>query len=558
MRLLLLVLLLLVTQRAFGQEAAAERLNREMTLEKEYNPAVQDADKVSVLPVLGDAGAVQKADILYADKTYPLLPDREYDVQAMGGMAVEMMNGTQKGRLFFAGGMFMTFDGEASYRLLDTEKDRVGLSFSYHSTNGTRKYLPPHDAFDTKAEWNEFALGASYVHRLAGGAKVQLKADGCKTGFNYFGNPFLHRYRSDVPLPGETQDMELLHVQAELSSPADADFLRYRLRLSGRGFAHLMYGTDGSSPIAEDALALDFDVNAPLLDWFDQRLGVSGKLQAHIGDAFEAVFTPYYSMRGERWQALLGARLAFLTGEKKTAVATPNIAASLEVARKTVAYAEVRGALRTNTWYEVSRLNPYAAPMDSGQHRLTPSRQWLDGQLGLRTGAMNGAWFDLFVGYRATDDDYLFLPDTTFLPLTVEEGVDTRQVFFGVSCRYTHDEWLEASLRAVCNRWNRVGSDAAVYERPTTEVSAGLRFLPTETLTFSLDYQLAAGRKSLIGKKSYHLKNINALHLTGALNLTEAFSLHLRLNNVLFQRYELYCGYPLQGFHALAGLSFIF
>jgi hypothetical protein len=517
-------------------------------------------------------------------------------------MAVEMMNGTRKGRLYFAGGMFMTFDGEASYRPIDTETDRLGLSFAHHSSDGTRKYLSlpalsdPSLAPDphTRAEWNDNALGLAYVHRFDNGAKLQAGTSCGYTTFNYFGNPFFHTSStSSVPPPDAAPSADvgipshplsdanapsdvasppgtrlpaarLFQAHVGLSSPPDADGLRYRLNLDGRNFSH-KNAVGNADAIAEHAMALDFDLNAPLSSLPDHRLGMSGTLQAHFGDAFEAVLSPYYDMKGENWQAAVGARFAILTGEKKAVFASPNIAASLKIARKTVVYAEARGDLRTNTWYELSRINPYAAPVDSGQRRLSPSRQWLDGQIGLRTGALNGAWFDIFLGYTATDDDYLILPDTAFRPLatfrslTVEEGVDTRQLFVGLSCRYTHDDWLEASLRAVCSRWSRAGGDAAaVYERPVAEVDAGIRLFPTEMLTLSLDYRLAAGRKSLLRGEPYRLKNINALNLAATFSLTQDLCLHLRLDNLLFQRYELYCGYPLQGFHAQAGLSFIF
>ena len=40
--------------------------------------------------------------------------------------------------------------------------------------------------------------------------------------------------------------------------------------------------------------------------------------------------------------------------------------------------------------------------------------------------------------------------------------------------------------------------------------------------------------------------------------LNDTFGLYLKLNNVLFQKYELYYGYPMQSFSAMIGVNINF
>jgi outer membrane cobalamin receptor len=54
------------------------------------------------------------------------------------------------------------------------------------------------------------------------------------------------------------------------------------------------------------------------------------------------------------------------------------------------------------------------------------------------------------------------------------------------------------------------------------------------------------------------MKNINELNLTGTYTLNDTFGLYLKLNNVLFQKYELYYGYPMQSFSAMIGVNINF
>ena len=54
------------------------------------------------------------------------------------------------------------------------------------------------------------------------------------------------------------------------------------------------------------------------------------------------------------------------------------------------------------------------------------------------------------------------------------------------------------------------------------------------------------------------MKDINELNFRGEYQVTDWLSVNARLNNILYQRYELYYGYPLQGFNFLGGVSLKF
>jgi len=76
----------------------------------------------------------------------------------------------------------------------------------------------------------------------------------------------------------------------------------------------------------------------------------------------------------------------FFSGEQKKFMASPNISADVEVADKTVLYLNANGKLQSNSMYDVNRINRYANPLE----RLTPSRNWLDGILGIKSGVAPG------------------------------------------------------------------------------------------------------------------------------------------------------------------------
>jgi len=54
------------------------------------------------------------------------------------------------------------------------------------------------------------------------------------------------------------------------------------------------------------------------------------------------------------------------------------------------------------------------------------------------------------------------------------------------------------------------------------------------------------------------MTDINDLNFTASWNFNETFGAYLKLNNLLFQKQELWYGYPLQGFNVMAGINLNF
>jgi len=79
-----------------------------------------------------------------------------------------------------------------------------------------------------------------------------------------------------------------------------------------------------------------------------------------------------------------------------------------------------------------------------------------------------------------------------------------------------------------------------------------------------LNYLYAGGRKTVYSsymipvQEVIKMKDINELNFRGEYQVTDWLSVNARVNNILFQKYELQYGYALQGFNVLGGLSFKF
>jgi len=54
------------------------------------------------------------------------------------------------------------------------------------------------------------------------------------------------------------------------------------------------------------------------------------------------------------------------------------------------------------------------------------------------------------------------------------------------------------------------------------------------------------------------MKNINELNVTGSYTFNDTFGVYVKVNNLLFQKYEMLYGYPLQGFNIMGGININF
>lgn len=548
-------------------------LNREMTLEREYDPTVQDASKVNTLPVIKEP-VVKKMPIDYASFTVPADPEKEISLLPSGNIMTDIQYNKRRGYFNFGGGTYLNLNGDLGYHILSTDKDKLNLWFSHRSTNGKVKYIDM-DLDKVKAKLNDNLGGLNFKHVFE---KMSLDM-GVKYGysaFNYYGLPI---YLST----DENTDMRMYHfdretnqvnqaIQAKIGIESKEDApVGYLLDLGYTNFSHKYALSKEQDGPTEHTFDVKFDLNTRFGG--EQRIGLDGNVEYFnyslptigSGDELEfenhaeATLSPYYKVAGDNWNLKLGANVMFVTGDNSKFMASPNIAADVEVADKTQLYLVAGGKLYSNSMYDISQVNRYIDPTKE----LLPSRNYLDGTVGLRSGVAPGFWFDVFGGYKITNDDVFFVPnsapkDRTFANYSIAMQANAKHAFGGVNLKYSYQQLFDINLKGVYNSWS-VDDIETAYGKPEMELTAGVTVRPISQVTASLDYYLATGRKTFLGALGEEkMNNINELNLTGAYTLNDTFGLYLKLNNVLCQKYELYYGYPMQSFSAMVGVNINF
>lgn len=563
-----------VTVHAQEDKKEKGQLNREMTLEREYDPSVQDANKVNTLPVVKEP-VVRKIPIDYALYTMPADPEKEISLLPSGNLMTDIQYNKRRGYFNFGAGTYLNLNGDLGYHILSTDKDKLNVWFSHRSTNGKVKSLEVEEK--VKAKLNDNLGGLNFSHAfdkltLSMGAKYGYSA------FNYYGFS-MDRMPPTLPMEPDTKTNQVnqtIQFKVGVESKEGAQ-IGYLLDFDYINFSHKYALNKEFDGPKENTFDVKFDLNAGFGG--NQRVGLGGNVEYFNyslpdGDKIgrpvffenhaEATLSPYYKAEGENWHVKLGVNAMFVTGENKKAMASPNITADVEVANKTVLYVQATGKLYSNSMYDISRVNRYIDPTEE----LLPSRNFLDGIIGLKSGVAPGFWFDIFGGYKITKNEVFFVPKSDLTQAefrNVSEGLqmDADHAFGGIDLKYSYQQLVDIRLKGVYNHW-KIGEqenariDYKAYGKPEMEITAGVTVRPIRNLTASLDYYLATGRETLLREKNFKMKNINELNLTGTYTFNDTFGLYLHLNNVLFQKYEVLYGYPLQRFSALVGVNINF
>ena len=121
------------------RENTDEKLRRELTLEREYDPGVQDADKVNRLPEVKDP-QVTKHKIEYSRFTTTADPDREIITLPSGRVMTDIPYNRNRGYFHYGIGTHLNMDGDVGYHFLDNATDRLNALLSLRSTHGNVRY----------------------------------------------------------------------------------------------------------------------------------------------------------------------------------------------------------------------------------------------------------------------------------------------------------------------------------------------------------------------------------------------------------------------------------
>lgn len=557
---------LLFSSGAFAQQQDS-LLRRQMELQREFNPTLQDANKINALPSVPQP-IIKKANSGYSSWAGKTTPALEIAIPKPADIMTQIPFNTQKGYITLGAGNYANINGALGYRIIEDEKSNFSFNFLHNSSNGDVNYVQETDPKSNKAFFMDNLGQLKYGH-LLDAFKLNLHASYLHSMFNYYGNTF----GAARVFNNENQTLGVFNLGLGVESNK-SDFMNYRGVVNFKNFGTKYGETLSAAGLKGNQLDAMVGLAKPFQDGGSQ-LGVDGRFMGVFYnrgmDNFMLVnANPYIAFEGLNWNARLGADVIFqLLGGTKVRV-VPNVELGLKVTEHSSLYANVKGGIDDNTYLDMMNESRYIAPMT----RVKSSFSIVDVEAGAKIGEVSGFRFDIFGGFKKTEDEHFLISSLNPTSSATMVYSEFLEPVYG-SLSHAHiggmiqsNIWspLDVALRVKKNFHTATDvmyisspiTDAKAYNLPGLETDIRATFNALRNLKIMLNYYFAGERWSYFKGTNVKMDNISDLNLGAVYEINNAFSVNLKANNLLFQKYDIWYGHPAQGFSAMGGFTFRF
>ena len=537
-------------------------LRRQMELDRDFNPTLLDADKINSLPALPQP-AIQKANTNYSTWAGRVTPPIEIAVADPSDIMTTIPFSTQRGYLFFNAGNYANIDGAFGYRLVENEKHNLAFTFLHNSTNGDIEFTQDNsDPAVNTATYMDNLGQLNYLHN-AETMTLKTNLSYLHSIYNYYGNTF----GEDPFFNNENQNLGILNANFGIQS-VESDVMNYR------GFIDFKNFTTKQSEIPQYDWMKGNQLHAMV--GFDKpfqgggsRIGIDGSLLTTFygGDAdnyFLVNAAPYIKFEGLNSHAKIGVDILFQNSENSKIRVVPNVNLRWGITEFSSLYAKVHGGFDNNTFIDMMNESRYVLT----DNPIRASFSHIDLEGGAKIGELSGFRFDIFGGFRKTDDEH-------FLVLN---NIETLRPLYGslshsyIGGMIQSNIWtpLDISLRIKKNFYDVTDmiTDMTVdetevsipmaYNKPGVEIDLRSTLEIIDNLKLNLNYYFAGDRWTHFNNTNIQMNDINDLSVGGIYDINNSFSLNLRANNIFSQKYDIWYGYPAQGINIMGGFTFKF
>ena len=595
---------------AMAQEKT--NLNKEITLEKDIAPLEKKAVKKNELPkVKAPAPLGQKTQLGYSDLTSPIDVPTTIPTLLPYGYRTAHNFSDKRGYLDLGGGTQANFRVDFGYRLIDEEREKLGVWFNHNSTwNGKNSSkVISLDENRLKQKYNDNTLAVDYSRGIGNGT-LTLGAKGHIDIYNHYGGWSQYHY---FDFNGTNTDRPSAPFNWDTEKQTFSDFnlnagwkSRFMLRDNPVNYnVGLQYGHAGYDKSFNDLykhgahdnwgilnLAGSYDIN----ELSTAALGIKGEYlsrgtKAKTGrnfDLFDEVgmitLSPTYTIRGDMYKLQLGLNGHISFSDGAAFRISPNVRFNLALVDGFTVFANALGGknlgYRVPTHYYNHR---YDMPLLMYGSIYTP----LDAEAGVKVGPFQGLSAKASVGYAIVKDQpgicyWRTYPEQAYYMgmMTTYKVIDGRGYYISAEVNYKYRSLIEltADLKYAPHD-DEIYSNDKHYnnyklgvDRASTVANIDIKVNPWRPLTFDVGLEYRGGRLALFGNKSYYdgdivmPENYNFLKMDDVINLhaganyrlNSTVALWLETHNLLNRRYDILYGMGAQRIGFMGGVSLSF
>jgi hypothetical protein len=578
-------ILLLIISPSIQAQTGNPDLQRELSLEKEYNPTLRDVHKINQLPEI-KAPEAPKTKLTFSNYTPDYTIPLYYQQLTAKTCFPDFATSNKKGYLDFGISSSININADLGYQILNSTEDRLSISGSHRSSNSNVTYLQKNRYGDEKQKmkFNDNKAGINYLHHWKT-AKLFAGAQYIHSTFNYYGLPVLSsglsQDASKINHAVDNQKNNRFQMHTGIES-LNNEAISYKANLIYTLFKQNNGETKATTGRTENRIIADLDLFAKFIGIAGSIKNYSYRVPAKTFDKSNYAtfsFNPYLAFKGDNWDTRLGINACLQTGDVKKFMIAPDAHFNWRSPSNILFYLSAKGGVKDNSNYDAYDENRYISPLC----RIYDSKSPFDGTVGVQFSPLPNLGIDLFTGYKWITDEHFFYSDGFLLnpentgffaaQKIVPQYAHAQTFKIGGMLKYSYSDLFDLGVRLIYQKWNvRELSNIVSHEEPdykleawnkpvfTGDLNMGFK-IPAVPFRIDLTYHLETGRKALSGfntKEVTQMKNIHDLNVNGNYAINEAFSVFVKINNLFFQKYDLWYGYPAQNFNIMGGISFKF
>ena len=395
----------MVTAGAGAQSVGQNKndLNKEITLEREFDPVKKKVVKKTVLPKEIKKSDKEAVAPQFSDWTVPAIVPVDIPTMLPYGYRTLHNFSNQRGYLNVGAGIYLNTVVSAGYRAIEKEEEQLGVWLQHNSTwlgkNTTKLIEQPSQR--QKQRFNDNLLGAAWSKNLGRGV---LGVDGKLhfDSYNFYGGfgDFLKDHKTaffEARVNGKWQSEYNLNDDDAIEYEANAT-----LDYSGYDKSHIE-GIDGAkefwaSASIEGEYNLEKIGNVGLLFGGDiANLRRHNQFTNATTDKTYGILTlaPYYKYSNDIFNAKAGIKAQFSFNDGTAVRLSPDVDLNFKIVKGVSLFANASGGKFINHLGDMHDANRYNDPLAMYANTYIP----FAGKVGFNVGPFVGFTARAFVGY---------------------------------------------------------------------------------------------------------------------------------------------------------------
>lgn len=565
--------------------SAQESVDRNVTIEREYQPVIQDAGKIMTLPEIIQHNTRKEA-VDYSEIYQPLPFQKNILTLSAEEEQHDRRKKMKEAFIRLGGGNYWNTLGDLVLPIIKNDKNLLDLNISHTGTFGKKLQSVSRANLEYNHYFTNYDLyaGVGLSHQY----------------FNYYGKNFYGNGGDSVGLNGlfslspaflpDYQEQNLArftrsvqtvnfsdliglpvndmlwryNAHAGIRSLPNAEGRKYTAEMSFDLFRSniglqeseykIKYGF--SNPLGNNRFGIDFEMS----NFFYQHSDTS---KINFWNYY-AVFSmnPYYLIERDNWYVRAGVKTAFSFVHGRPFNPTPDITSEWNVIPKVLsAYGGLTGNFRISTMNSIYAENPYIFPDLRVKDTYTPFNTYF----GFKLKPVYNIMVDAFVDYRYIVDQYFFV-NKEYLSTDASAGAysnlfinrfnaiysDAGLFKVGTRLNYNYKDIVNIQLKGIYNAWN-VKTELHAWMKPAIEADLSADVKIGRKLTTTAMVFFEGERYAKLGDNPFRMSPKIDVNLGATYTFNRTFSAFAKLNNLINSKYEQFYGYEVQGINFLLG-----